>query len=95
VSGHDDLWGWFGLSYASFLTLPRVLMHEMPDEWQGKMAGLLKEWDAAHPNFPDLTFSVSTRGTDGRMLRMPGWLKAYRRPNDAEIAKCKSPKEPS
>jgi len=44
--GYDKLWSWFGLSYASFLTLPRVMMHEMPDEWQGKMADLLEEWDS-------------------------------------------------
>ena len=32
-----DLSNWFGLSYASFLTLPRVLMEAMPEEWQRKM----------------------------------------------------------
>lgn len=29
-----DLACWFGLSYASFLVLPRVLMQDMPPEWQ-------------------------------------------------------------
>lgn len=38
--GYDALWGWFGLSRASFLVLPRVLMHEMPDDWQLRMAAL-------------------------------------------------------
>lgn len=32
--GENALWLWFGLSRASWLTLPRVLMHEMPDEWR-------------------------------------------------------------
>ena len=30
--GCDDLWEWFGLSRASWLTMPRILMHEMPAE---------------------------------------------------------------
>ena len=25
---------WFGLSYASWLTMPRVMMEAMPEEWQ-------------------------------------------------------------
>jgi hypothetical protein len=32
--GREKLWDWFGLSYASWLTLPRVLMHEIPNEWR-------------------------------------------------------------
>lgn len=44
-TGNDKLMTWFGLSYASFLTMPRVLMQEMPDEWQSKMADLLDEYD--------------------------------------------------
>ena len=43
--GYDRLWNYFGLSYASWLTMPRVLMHEMPDSWQLKMAKLLEEYD--------------------------------------------------
>lgn len=35
-TGKEKLWQWFSLSYAAWLTLPRVLMHEMPDEWQRK-----------------------------------------------------------
>ena len=36
---------WFELSYAQFLTIPRLVMEAMPLEWQQKMAGLLKEMD--------------------------------------------------
>jgi len=35
--GEDDLSLWFGLSYASFCVLPRILMEDMPEEWQKKM----------------------------------------------------------
>lgn len=78
--GHDALWGWFGLSYAAFLTLPRVLLHEMPDEWQQKMADLLSELDEAFPNTPDVGFSVrATR--HGKLVKMPDGFLYYRHPD--------------
>ena len=40
-----DLHGWFGLSYAAFVVMPRVAMMQMPKEWQEKMAELLHEYD--------------------------------------------------
>ena len=36
---------WFELSYAQFLTVPRLVMESMPLEWQEKMAELLREMD--------------------------------------------------
>lgn len=83
--GYDALWLWFGLSRASFLTLPRVLMHEMPDEWQKKMAELLNEWDAAWPNQPDVTPIVSLRSDAGKFVKTPHWLINYRRPDREAI----------
>jgi hypothetical protein len=47
VSGAERLHGKFGLSYASYLTVPRSALQSMPDEWQGKMATLLDELDKA------------------------------------------------
>ena len=78
--GHSALWGWFGLSRASWLTLPRSVMHEMPDEWQGKMAALLKEFDHATRNAPEeiqATPTVVPRNGN-RFGRWPGWLLNYR-----------------
>ncbi|HYD58902.1 MAG TPA: hypothetical protein VEC35_01010 [Noviherbaspirillum sp.] len=43
---------WFGLTYAQFLTLPRVIMEAMPMEWQLKMTVLLDEMDAAFDWLP-------------------------------------------
>ncbi|MCR4307162.1 MAG: hypothetical protein NUV80_01220 [Candidatus Berkelbacteria bacterium] len=82
--GYDALWFWFGLSHASWLTLPRVLMHEMPDEWQGKMAELLNEYDAAFPNQPDLGTQVQVTHK-GKLTRTPSWLINYRHPEYKEI----------
>lgn len=36
---------WFELSYAQFLTVPRLVIESMPIEWQKKMAELLIELD--------------------------------------------------
>lgn len=89
--GYDALWEWFGLSYCSYQVLPRVLMHEMPDEWQAKMAALLREMDAAFPGFPITEFRVLPVGPNGRMMKAPAWLVNYRRPDIEAIADLRHP----
>lgn len=80
-TGHDNLWLWFSLDYASWLTLPRVLMHEMPDEWQDKMSDLLNEWDETWDTSGiDYKFTVSMKEHNGRFIKMPDWLCNYRYP---------------
>lgn len=76
----ERLWEWFGLSYASFLVLPRVLMHEMPSEWQDKMTNLLNEYEEAFPNQPDLGTRVQLT-KNGKLTKMLKWLINYRRPD--------------
>lgn len=44
--GHEALMLWFELSYAQFLTVPRVVLEAMPDAWQGQLAALMVEMDA-------------------------------------------------
>jgi hypothetical protein len=83
MSGHDRLWRWFALSYASWLTLPRILMHAMPDDWQDRMAQLLEEYNEA--------FDTSDCGIDGiyvsakrgnKFCALPQWTSrhSYRHP---------------
>jgi len=36
---------WFEISYAHYLTIPRLVMESMPAEWQEKMVALLQEMD--------------------------------------------------
>ena len=86
--GYSRLWRWFSLSYASWLTLPRVMMHEMPDEWQDKMAALLEEWDRTWDSNSMPTPTVNAK-KDGKYTRWPGWLLDYRHPNKQEITKLK------
>ena len=85
----ETLARWWGLSYASWLTVPRVLMQAMPAEWQERAGVLLAEYSAAFPNTPDLTVGVTVRGPDGKLVAMPQWLNNYRHPKQAEIDKCR------
>ena len=86
----EKLWEWFGLSRASFLTLPRVLMHEMPEQWQDKMADLLKEYDETFSNQPDIGSRVLITDSNGKTIKTPDWITNYRHPNQDEIDKLKS-----
>lgn len=86
--GYDALWLWFGLSRASWLTLPRVLMHAMPDEWQGKIAALLDEYQSTFPNQPDLGTRVQITA-DGKLVKTPEWLINYRHPDADDIDACR------
>jgi hypothetical protein len=37
-----DLWHWFGLSYSSYLVLPRVIVCDLPKEQQDKLLEVLE-----------------------------------------------------
>lgn len=87
-TGRSRLWGWFGLSRASFLVLPRVMMHEMPDAWQGKMADLLREYHETFPGMADYKYFVSIRGPKG-FISLPTWLCNYRHPDKSMIDNCR------
>ena len=71
--GYERLWRWFGLSRASWLTIPRVLMHEMSDEWQEKMAQLLEEYDRTWKMDLDVDSYVQLR-KDGKFIKTPGCI---------------------
>lgn len=89
--GHEELWGWFSLSYASWLTLPRVLMHAMPDDWQMKMAELLREWDDTWKGLEDVSTGVTMRRRN-RFIRVPHWISNYRHPDGQAIEEFRNPK---
>jgi len=86
--GKERLWGWFELSYASFLVIPRVLMHSMPDDWQNQMASLLEEYQDTFPNQPDIGTRIQTT-KNGKLTKMPEFLKNYRHPDHRVIEKMK------
>ena len=88
---NEKLSCWFGLSYASFLTMPRVLIESMPEKWQEKMAELLCEYDEVFCNRPDIGTRVLIT-KNGKLVKTPEWLLNYRRPDMAEINKLKQSK---
>lgn len=68
---------WFELSYNSYLILPRVMLQEMPHEWQAKLVALLDEayeMGVVTPNMP-----VSMKNNRGRFIRVPQAWNNYRR----------------
>lgn len=85
TQGHDKLWSLFGLSYARFVVLPRVLMHAMPDDWQERMAQLLQEYHDRYDagELPELY--VSARAKNNRWIKLPNWLVNYRHPDREAI----------
>lgn len=82
--GHDRLWNWFGMSYASWLTMPRVMMHAMPEDWQDRMAALCEEWDEAWDSSEMPSPHVMAK-REGKFAKWPEWLLNYRHPNRKEI----------
>ena len=93
--GHCALWQWFGPGRAAFLTLPRALMHAMPDHWQGRMADLLDQYSATYPNMPDVHTRVVITTSRGKRIGYPAWLIDYRHPDHEAIAKLRHAPEPS
>ncbi|HHQ4332683.1 TPA: hypothetical protein ACSQQD_003255 [Pseudomonas aeruginosa] len=83
-SGYDQLWGWFGLSRSAYVVLPRVMMHAMPDDWQGRFAELMDEWDDHWPNQPDITAHVQIK-QNNRFISTPPWLLNYRHPDHNQL----------
>ena len=96
LSGGQRLHQWFGLTYASWLTLPRVVMCEMPDEWQLKMAKLLEEMNETFSDpfglMPEITVRARDRNS-GKLVKMPEFLCQYRYPDYKMIDKLKRPEQ--
>lgn len=65
---------WFELSYAQFLTIPRLVMEAMPLEWQEKMASLLHELDETFDWRPgEGRYWVRLRNDNGQFSSPPLW----------------------
>ncbi len=64
---------WFELSYASFLTLPRLIMQSMPHEWQAAMVKLLEEMDDTYDWRPkgNDCYWVQLRNENGQFTELP------------------------
>ena len=68
---------WFGLSYAQFLTVPRLVMENMPLAWQENMKELLEQLDETFDWRPEEgRYWVRLKKGDGRFTNAP--LMDYR-----------------
>lgn len=88
--GHERLWNWFGCSRASWLTMPRVMMHAMPEDWQDRMAALCEEWDEAWDSSEMPNPRVSAVTNSGKLTKWPHWLLNYRHPDKRAIDRLRS-----
>lgn len=78
AESNEPLSLWFELSYAQFLTVPRLVMQSMPVEWQRKMAVLLQEMDETFDWRPkEGRYWVRLKDNNGRFTDAP--LNDYRR----------------
>ena len=84
MEGYDKLWNWFGCSRSSWITLPRTMAHEMPDDWQAKLADLLEEWDETWDS-SEMPSPIVLARNKSSFCKWPSWLLNYRRPNSEAI----------
>lgn len=67
---------WFGLSYAAYLVLPRLVLQSMPDEWQERFTSMLNELEEKHADHLRGEYGVELLDADGRPTPDP--LADYR-----------------
>ena len=72
LPGYGPIHGWFELSYAQYLTIPRSVLQSMPAEWQHRFAACLEQLDEAVDWRPDEgRYWVRLKDKDGRFVRDP------------------------
>jgi hypothetical protein len=86
---HQEINRWFSLTYASWLTIPRVLLEDMPNEWQAKLVELLEEYEERYPNQPPLGTRVLVTGKSNIAIKTPNWILNYRHPDFNMLAELR------
>ncbi len=70
----------FGLTYASFLVIPRLLMEAMPYEWQKDMVDLMEQFSEKYIwEMEDQRLVIRMTDQNGRLITMDENLCDYRR----------------
>lgn len=67
----EAIHGWFGLTYANYLVLPRSVLQSMPDEWQQRFVACLEEMGTAYGHLGWPEYNVNARGDGGRFIADP------------------------
>ena len=74
----EPIHDFFGLTYASYLVLPRTMLQSAPVEWQQRFVKQLQELDELFGHHAiDGSYSVQFRDPGGRFIDDP--LKDYER----------------
>ena len=83
---------WFGLSYCSYLTIPRSILQSMPVDWQKKLVELLNEAGRLYQCPEKGSYTVYVRDEEGKFIH--DFFRDYERgrrrvePNiDCEVTK--------
>jgi len=83
-NNEQHIHAWFGLTYASYLVLPRSLLEAMPGTWQIRFIEAMKEFDDAF-KYPkeDHSYKVQLQiCIDGEDVNMQDPLADYKYPPD-------------
>ncbi len=48
----------FGLTYAAYAVFPRVLLCEMPEDWQRRFLALMGEFEKEFPGYDNVTYNL-------------------------------------
>ena len=64
---------YFGLTYSSYLVLPRSILQSAPAWWQERFVKLMEEMDAMCEGLPNMpgTYAVQPRDLKGRFTKDP------------------------
>lgn len=71
IEAEDPIHEWFGLSYNSYLVMPRSCLQSMPVEWQKRLIALIKEAQQTLylDDMPD--YRVNAVNSDGKFVSDP------------------------
>ena len=77
----------FGLTYASFLVVPRTLLMDMPVEWQSRFVELMDEYNKAVVDVaPESAYDISvTFKQDGKFCKVPEVYTDYKHAKHKDI----------
>ena len=76
----EPVHNWFGLTYSSYLVLPRTLLQSAPVEWQRDFIRLLHHLERIFPDHHGMEYWVRRRARcqDGRLRFVEDPLRDYR-----------------
>ena len=82
----ESIHGWFELTYADYLAIPRSVLQSMPDEWQNRFVACLEELDE-HFEWRRSGCWVKFKDRRGRFMRdeLANYNRGRRRFTPAEL----------